>query len=92
MCDGPQDFYNVAINEELDSEEETMSPFTLEEEYVRWRTDRELRRRRRDRPFEPSTIIFYPFVLSPAVKVTVVDRWTPCLVLCMPPVSLARPV
>lgn len=61
---------------------QTQTPQTRSYEFDKWRADRaRLQRLRREnrvqelRAFEPRSLVFYPFVLTPAVKVGV---WFPC--------------
>ena len=74
-----QSFYNDAINSELESEEGNPR-FTVSEEYHRWRQDlRAVRQNRQQQSggggapargrYEVRSLICYPFVLDPAIKV-----------------------
>ena len=78
---GMQAFYNDAINSELESEEGNPR-FTVSEEYHRWRQDLRAVRQNRQQSgggggagapargrYEVRSLICYPFVLDPAIKV-----------------------
>lgn len=70
-----QAFYNDAINDELESED-LHARLTVGDEYHRWRQDLAAFRQRRSgsssaRRYEVRSIICYPFVLDPSVKVRI---------------------
>lgn len=69
-----QAFYNDAINDELESED-LHARLTVSDEYNRWRQDLRAIRQNRSgsgstRRYEVRSLICYPFVLDPSVKVS----------------------